>query len=268
MDIQKYIDQAGTAIIQYAPKALLAIVVLVIGLAIIKRLVRLTQKVMLKRDVDESLAKFASGLVSVLLKVLLFISVATMFGVATTSFVAVLGAMSLAVGMALQGSLGNFAGGALIMLFKPFKVGDLIEAQGHLGVVKEIQIFTTHLLSPHNKRIIIPNGPLSNGDIVNYTVEGMVRVDLTVGIGYGEDIKKAKEVIVKVLNDYPTVLKDPAPSANVSELADSSVNLLMLPYAKPENYWDVYFGVQEAVKYALDEANIEIPFPQRVMHNA
>ena len=166
--------------------------------------------------------------------------------------------------MALQGSLANFAGGVLIMIFKPFKIGDLISAQGEIGVVKEIEIFTTKLNSPENKEIIIPNGTLSNGNITNFSTEGKLRVDLTIGIGYDEDIKKAKAVLLKALTDNSQVLSEPAPSVNVSELADSSVNFAVRPWATTADYWDVYFGTLEKCKIALDEAGIEIPYPHSV----
>ena len=150
------------------------------------------------------------------------------------------------------------------MIFKPFKVGDLIEGQGIIGVVKEIQIFTTKLLTPENKLAIIPNGTLSNGNITNFSAEGKLRVDLTIGIGYDEDIKKAKDVLLKALKDNPNVLNEPVPTVDVCELADSSVNFAVRPWASPENYWDVYFGSLEKCKIALDEAGIEIPYPHAV----
>ena len=266
--MEKYIAQLPELAMTYGPKILLAIIVLLIGLFIIGRLVKLLRKYLLNKNSEETLVKFLCSLVDILLKALLFISVASMVGIATTSFVAVLGALSLAVGMALQGSLANFAGGALILLFKPFKVGDIIDAQGHTGVVKDIQIFTTHLLTPQNRRVIIPNGPLSNGNIVNLTAEDKIRVDMVVGIGYGEDIQKARNVIMQVMNDHPKVLKSPEPTVNVNGLGDSSVDLMLLPFAKPEDYWTVYFEIQERAKVALDDANIDIPFPQRVVHQA
>jgi len=191
-----------------------------------------------------------------------------MVGVATTSFVAVLGAAGLAIGLALQGSLANFAGGVLIMLFKPFKIGDVVNAQGHTGSIEDVSIFVTRMVTPQNRLVIIPNGPLANGNIVNLTAKDFIRVDLTIGIGYGEDIKAARDVLMKVMNSHPKVLKDPAPSVNVKELADSSVNLLLLPYAKTADYWDITFDIQEQSKVALDKAGIEIPFPQRVIHKA
>ena len=221
---------------------------------------------MKKRNTDETLRPFVLSLIGWTLKIMLFISVIQMLGVATTSFIAVLGAAGLAIGLAFQGTLANFAGGALLLIFKPYKVGDLIEAQGKLGVVKEIQIFTTILLNPQNKTIILPNGAVSNGDITNYTRDGKLRVDLTVGISYDSDIKKAKDVLMEVMTNYPHVLKDPAPFVGVSELADSSINLAVRPWTTPEHYWDVYFDVLENCKNALDNANITIPFPQVDVH--
>lgn len=261
-----YWQQAMDYTILYAPKILLALIVLLIGLRIISWIGKLMTKGMTKRGTDETLRPFIVNLVSWVLKAMLFISVIQMIGVATTSFVAVLGAAGLAIGLALQGTLGNFAGGALLLIFKPYKVGDLIEAQGHLGVVKEIQIFTTILLNPQNKTIILPNGAVSNGDITNYTREGKLRVDLTVGISYDSDIKKAKEVLMGVLQNDDKVLKEPAPFIGVSELGDSSVNLAVRPWATPENYWDVYFGIYEKSKNALDGGGITIPFPQMDVH--
>ena len=266
MDFQKYLDVALEKLIQFSPKIVAAILILIIGFWITKKIVKLTRKVMGTRGVDETLQKFLGDLIGWALKVMIFIVAISQLGVETTSFIAILGAAGLAIGLALQGSLANFAGGTLIMIFKPFKVGDLIEAQGELGVVKEIQIFVTKLISPGNKLVIIPNGVLSNGNIVNYTEEGKLRIDLTFGIGYGEDIKKAKEVLTQVMLDDPKVLKDPEPSVNVSELADSSVNFAVRPWATPDDYWDVYFGVTEAGKLALDKAGIEIPYPHRVVY--
>ena len=204
------------------------------------------------------------NLASWALKVLLIIIVISTLGVDVTTFAAVLAAAGLAVGMALQGSLSNFAGGVLLMIFKPYKIGDLIEAQGELGVVKEIEVFTTKLTTPENKLAIIPNGAMANGNIINYTAEGKIRVDTVIGVGYGEDIKKTKAVLLEVLTSNELVLKDPAPSVNVLELADSSVNFAVRPFCKPEHYWDVYFATYEGAKLALDKAGIEIPYPHQV----
>lgn len=251
-------------LMDYALKIIFAIIILIIGLWLTKKIVKISKKIMAKKDIDETLQKFLGDLLSWILKILVFITAISQVGVETTSFVAILGAAGLAVGLALQGSLANFAGGALIMIFKPFKVGDLIEAQGEIGVVKEIQIFVTKISSPGNKLVIIPNGTLSNGNIKNYTELGMLRVDLTFGVSYDADIKKTKEVLMEVLTSNDKVLKDPAPGVMVSELADSSVNFAVRPWATPANYWDVYFETIEATKYALDKAEIEIPYPHQV----
>ena len=252
--------------LEYAPKLALAIITLIVGLWIIGGINRLFQASMEKSKVDATLIPFMSSLISWILKLLLFISVASMMGIATTSFIAVLGAAGLAIGLALQGSLSNFAGGVLVMIFKPYKVGDLIEAQGHLGVVKEVQIFNTIIVSPHNKQIIIPNGLTSNGSIINYTAEGQLRVDLTIGIAYDADITKAKSVVLDVLTKHDKVLNYPSPFVGVLELADSSVNLAVRPYCKVEDYWDVFFDINEQMKVALDNNSITIPFPQRDVH--
>lgn len=252
--------------IEYAPKLALAIITLFIGLWIISGIVKLIKLSMERSKVDPTLVPFMSSLISWGLKVLLFISVASMIGIATTSFVAVLGAAGLAIGLALQGSLANFAGGVLVMVFKPYKVGDLIESQGHLGVVKEVQIFNTILIAPQSKQVIIPNGATSNGSIVNYTVEGKIRVDLTVGVSYDADIDQTKAVLMDVLAANDKVMQDPAPFVGVLEMGDSSVNFAVRPHCEPKDYWDVFFSVNEAMKKALDKNAIAIPFPQRDVH--
>ena len=252
--------------VDYGPSILGAIIVLIIGLWIVNKIVGLTEKLMVNRNLDPSLVPFLKSMLNILLKAMLIISVAGMIGIETTSFVAIIGAAGLAVGLALQGTLQNFAGGVLILIFKPYKVGDLVQAQGHLGVVKEIQIFVTILLTPENKTVIIPNGAISNGDITNFTVEGMIRVDLTFGISYDSDIKAARKALMSVMESHPKVLKNPAPFVGVVELADSAVNLAVRPYADPSDYWEVYFDIYEAGKEALDAAKITIPFPQVDVH--
>jgi len=264
MDYEKYIDVIINFIMEYGLKVVVAILILIIGLWLSKKIVKISQKVLASRGVDETLQKFLGDLMGWVLKILVFITAISQVGVETTSFIAILGAAGLAVGLALQGSLANFAGGALIMIFKPIKVGDLIEAQGEIGVVKEIQIFVTKIISPGNKLVIVPNGTLSNGNIKNYTELGMLRVDLTFGVSYDADIKKTKEVLMEVLTSNKKVLLDPAPGVMVSELADSSVNFAVRPWATPADYWDVYFATIEATKYALDKAGIEIPYPHQV----
>ncbi|MFT7591733.1 MAG: small conductance mechanosensitive channel [bacterium] len=262
--MEEYIVMIRTVIVDFSPKVTAALAILILGWIGIGFITRIVKRLMKKREFDESLSKFLSSLMSWALKVLLIVTVASKLGLETTSFAAVIGAAGLAIGLALQGALSNFAGGALIILFKPFKIGDIIEAQGEKGVVSDIQIFTTTLTSPTNKRIIMPNGALSNGNITNYTAEGKLRVDLTIGVGYDEDIKKTKEVLMEVLSSNPKILQDPAPTVNVSALADSSVNFAVRPWATVEDYWAVYFGTLENAKNALDAAGIEIPYPYQV----
>jgi len=264
MDLEKLIDTVTTYGTEYGLKVLAAIVIWIIGSWIIKKIMRVARNIMMKKEYDESLQKFLLNLISWTFKILLIVVILGQLGIETTSFAAILAAAGLAVGLALQGSLSNFAGGVLMMVFKPIKIGDLIEAQGELGVVKEIEIFTTKLITPGNKLAIIPNGILSNGTIKNYTAEGKLRVDLTFGVSYDADIKQTKEVLMSVLTANDKVLKDPAPAVTVSELADSSINFAVRPWCTPENYWDVYFETTENVKDALDKAGIEIPYPHTV----
>jgi len=259
-------EKAIELLMIYAPRVVLAVLTLIVGLWIIGVVVKVSKKAMDSSKMDKTLVPFLSNLISWSLKILLFISVASMVGVATTSFVAVLGAAGLAIGLALQGSLANFAGGVLILIFKPYKVGDLIEGQGHLGVVKEVQIFNTILLTPNNKRVIVPNGAMSNGSIVNYSAEGTLRVDLVIGIAYESDIPKAKELLLQMVQSDSRVLKEPAPLVAVSELADSSVNLVVRPWCSFKDYWGVYFDSTENAKKVLEANGITIPFPQRDVH--
>ncbi|WP_350292120.1 mechanosensitive ion channel domain-containing protein [uncultured Croceitalea sp.] len=261
---QIWIDKGIDFIVEYGPKVLGAIAIYIIGSWVIKKIVKAVSKVMSKGSYDTSLQKFLTNLISWGLKIFLIITVISTLGVETTSLAAVIAAAGLAVGLALQGSLSNFAGGVLLMIFKPYKIGDLVEAQDVLGVVKEIEIFTTKLVSPDNKLLIVPNGAMANGNITNYTAEGKIRVDTVIGVAYEEDIKQVKEVLMEVLTSNPKVLQDPAPSVNVLELADSSVNFAVRPFAKPEDYWDVYFATYENCKLALDKAGIEIPYPHEV----
>ena len=265
-NLQSYWDKGADLIIERGPKIILAIIVLIIGLRLIKFAIKILNKGFDKRDIDPTLRPFISNLLSWGLKVLLFVSVAGMIGIANTSFVAIIGAAGLAIGFALQGTLANFAGGVLILIFKPFKVGDLIEAQGYLGVVEEIEIFVTKILTPDNRLVILPNGALSNGSMKNLTAKGEVRVDLTVGIAYDEDIKAARKLLLEVMEKHDKVLKDPEPMVGVAELADSAINLAVRPWCHPDDYWDVYFEVLEGSKEALDQAGITIPFPQRDVH--
>lgn len=262
--MEHYMKSLEKLLIEYSPKVLTALAILIVGLFLISFFIKLFKKLLIKRGVDVTLEKFLGNLLNWTLKILLFVTVASKLGVETTSFAAIIGAAGLAIGLALQGSLANFAGGALIMIFKPFKIGDLIEAQGEIGVVKEIEIFTTKLIGLSNKEIIIPNAALSNGNIVNYTSMGTRRVDLVFGVSYDADIKQTKTVLMELLTAHPKVLKDPAPTVNVLELADSSVNFAVRPWCKSEDYWEVFFSLTESGKIALDNAGIEIPYPHQV----
>lgn len=260
--LKKITDMA----VEYGPKLIGAIVVLIIGSWIIKLIMRSFRKILDKRNIDDSLKPFLKSLVGMLLRVMLIISVLGMVGIQMTSFIAILGAVGLAIGMALSGTLQNFAGGVMILLFKPFKVGDFIEAQGHTGSVKEIQIFNTILTTPDNKTIIIPNGGLSTSSMTNYSTEPLRRVDWTVGIGYGDSIEKAREVLQKLADADKRILKDPEVFIGVSELADSSVNFAVRAWVKAEDYWGVFFDMNENVYNTFEKEGLNIPFPQMDVH--
>ena len=252
---------------KFAPKIVMAIAILILGFWLVKIILKLLNNLMKRFRVDETLRRFSLDLIKLILKFTVILATVMKLGIVKESMlIAAIGAMAFAIGMALQGSLGNFAGGAIIMIFKPFKVGDLIEAQGVFGEVLEIQIFNTQLLTLENKTAFIPNGSLSNGNIINYSTDNKLRVDLIIGVSYDTDIKKAKEILLKVMNKNPNVLKNPAPTVSVFELAESSVNLAVRPWTKPKMYWDAYFDTLEECKIALDEAGITIPFPQRDVH--
>lgn len=264
--MDKYIDKIINLGIEYGPKLIGAILVLILGLWIIKIITKVISKLMKKKNTDPSLSTFLRSLTNILLKVMLVISVMGMIGIEMTSFIAVLGAAGLAVGMALSGTLQNFAGGVIILIFKPFKVGDFIEAQGYTGTVYEIQLFNTLLKSLDNRIIIIPNGGLSTSSMINYSTEALRRVDWTFGIGYGDDIDKAKSVIFKLINADSRILKDPEPFVAVSELADSSVNFAVRVWVKTADYWDVFFNMNEAVYKTFTTENLNIPYPQMDVH--
>lgn len=264
MDLEKWIEKAVDLAVEYGPKIVGALLIWIIGSWVIKKLMKVLRKTLAKGSYDPSLQKFLTNLLSWILKVLLILTILGILGVPTTSFAAVIAAAGLAIGLALQGSLSNFAGGVLIMIFKPFKVGDLIEAQGELGNVKEIQIFTTSLLTPQNKLVIVPNGALSNGNITNYSAEGILKIFHVIGVSYDADIKQTKEVLMKVLTSQEKVLSDPPPMVEVTALGESSVDFAVRPAVKAEDYWDVYFATLENAKEALDAAGIEIPYPHSV----
>jgi small conductance mechanosensitive channel len=250
----------------YTPKLLLAVVTLIIGMWVVKVIANSLKKQLVKTGLDASLRPFLVGLLSALLKVIVIITVAGMVGIQTTSFIAVIGAAGLAVGLALQGSLANFAGSVLILIFKPYKVGDYISVEGHEGVVKEIQIFCTKILTVDNIVIYVPNGAVAGGAIKNITHEDTRRVDFTFGIGYGDSIDDAKKVFAEVAASCEKIIKDKPVDVFVSNLNDSSVDFAVRPWCKTEDYWDVFFYMNENVKKSLDAKGISIPFPQRDIH--
>lgn len=264
--VSAYADTAIELLMTYGPKLILAIVVLIVGLWIVNRVVRLIGKGMERSNAEPTLAKFLSSLASIGLKALLLISVASMIGIETTSFIAILGAAGLAVGLALQGTLANFAGGALILLFRPYKVGDFIDAQGVTGTVAEIQIFNTVIRTGDNKVIIVPNGSISNGIITNFSAEATRRVDFVFGIDYGDDIGKAKSVLERLVTEDSRTLADPAHVIVVSELGDSSVNITVRVWVNAADYWGLYFDLTEKVKLTFDQEGISFPFPQQDVH--
>jgi small conductance mechanosensitive channel len=263
MDLENIFEQVTAAALTYGPKLIGAIVVWIIGGIIIKGLVKGFEKLLNARKLDESLKPFLKGIVAALLKVMLVISVLTMLGIEMTSFVAILGAAGLAVGMALSGTLQNFAGGVMLLIFKPFKNGDVIDAQGHVGVVSEIQIFNTILKTPDNKTIIIPNGGLSNGSMTNYSTEETRRVDWTFGIAYGDDTAKAKEVMMNLMKENSKILQTAGnePFVAVSELGDSSVNFAVRAWVKAPDYWAVYFDMNEKIYNTFSKEGLNIPYP-------
>ncbi|MDP2242957.1 mechanosensitive ion channel family protein [Pseudomonas sp.] len=252
-------------VLQYSGQLTLAIITLLIGWWFINTLTLKVSAVLDRRNVDRALHSFIGSLASMILKVLLLVSVASMIGVETTSFIAVIGAAGLAVGLALQGSLANFAGGVLIMLFRPFRAGDWIEGQGVSGSVDSIHIFHTTLKTADNKVVIVPNGSLSNGNITNYSREATRRADINLGIDYSSDIKKARDVLLKIAED-PRIHRDPAPVVFVTGLGDSAVNLSLRVWVATPDFWPVTFAFTEQAKEQLTEAGIGIPFPQRVVH--
>ncbi len=254
------------AVMAFGPRLIGAIATLLIGWWIIRIIQNSLRKAFEKRNMEASLRGFMNSLTGILLKTLLIISVIGMLGVQMTSFIAILGAIGLAIGLALSGTLQNFAGGVIILLFKPFRVGDYIEAQGHAGSVNEIQIFNTILKTPDNKTIIIPNGGLSTSSVVNYSAEPRRRVDFLFGIAYGDDVDKAREVLKRIIDKDKRILKEPVPFIAVKELGDSSVDLVVRVWAEAANYWPVFFDMHEQVYKTFSKEGLNIPFPQMDVH--
>jgi small conductance mechanosensitive channel len=266
IEVQKYTDKLIDFFMEYGPKMIGALVVLIIGLWIVKMITKGTGRVLEKRKIDPSLVPFLKSLTSTILKILVIISVMGMVGIQMTSFIAILGAAGLAVGLALSGTLQNFAGGVIILIFKPFKVGDFIDAQGFLGTVKEISIFTTILNTVDKKVIIIPNGPLSTSSLTNYSKEPQRRVDWTFGMAYGDDVENFKKAINDFIAEDERILKEPTSFIGLSELADSSVNFTVRVWVNSADYWGVFFDMNEKVYKRFADYNLNIPFPQMDVH--
>ncbi|MEQ8552358.1 MAG: mechanosensitive ion channel [Cyclobacteriaceae bacterium] len=267
--VNKAFDLTQTAIDllwKYGPKIVLAIITLIVGLWIIKLLSRAVRKILTKREFDPSLTPFLVTLLNIALKAALIVSVIDMVGIEVTSFIAIIGAAGLAVGLALQGTLQNFAGGVIILILKPFKVGDVIDAKGYMGTVKEIQIFYTILNTFDKKVVYVPNGALANSDMTNLSKEDDRRNEWKFGIGYGDDVDKAKEVIQKLIDADDRILKDPEPFIALHSLGDSSVNLVVRTWSKADNLWPVYFEMNEKVYKEFPKHGLNIPFPQMDVH--
>jgi len=263
---EQYLDKIVNLGFEYGPQLIGGILVLIFGLWITKFITQGVGKALTKGNVDPSLIPFLKRLTSIILKILVIITVMSMIGIQMTSFIALLGAAGLAIGMALSGTLQNFAGGVIILVFKPFKVGDFIEAQGYMGTVKEISIFTTRLNTVDKKLIIIPNGPLSTGALTNFSAEPQRRVDWTFGMAYGDDVENFKQAINDFIREDSRILTDPAPFMALTELADSSVNFAVRVWVNSPDYWDVYFLMNEKVYQRFGDYNLNIPFPQMDIH--
>ena len=259
-------DTAMELLVKYGPNVIFAILTLVIGLWIVNIITRGFDKMLRKSETDPALVSFIGSLVTIILKIMVWFTALGMLGVEMTSFIALLAAAGLAVGLALSGTLQNFAGGVMILLFKPFKVGHFIDAQGFTGTVKEIQIFVTLLTTPDNKVVIIPNGPLATGALTNFSMMPTRRVDWTFGIAYGDDVDKAYSVLKGLIEADERILKDPAPFMAVKELGDSSVDFTVRAWVNAPDYWAVFFSMNEKVYKTFDKEGLSIPFPQRDVH--
>ncbi|BBO80608.1 mechanosensitive ion channel family protein [Desulfosarcina ovata] len=264
--MEAIIDKIYQLLTVYGLKVIAALAIFIIGRWVAKGVRKLIERIMTRSKVDSTLVSFTANLAYIGLLAFIVIAALGQLGIQTTSFIAILGAAGLAIGLALQGSLSNFAAGFLLIIFRPFKVGDLIEGAGVFGVVEAIQIFTTQLKTADNKTVIVPNAKLTDDNIVNWTVKGTRRVDMVFGIGYEDDIDKARSLIADAVAQDSRILKDPETQIAVSELADSSVNFVVRPWVKVADYWGVYFDLTEKIKKSFDANGVCIPFPQRDVH--
>lgn len=261
-----WLNENSGLILNYGVQVILALVIFFVGGRIAKFCAKLTEKAFTKKKVDKAVSSFVSSIVYALVFAATILMALSQIGIQTTSFIAILGAAGLAVGLALQGSLSNFASGVLIILLRPFKSGDYVEAGGKAGTIIKIEIFSTEMRTPDNKVIVMPNSKIMSDAIINYSREATRRIDLVIGVSYSADLRKAKEVLKAVLDNEPRILKDPAYNVSVSELADSSVNFIVRPWVNSADYWPTYWALIENIKIALDDANISIPFPQMDVH--
>ena len=266
MDMNTIIPKLQELAVFYGIKIIIAVVIFIVGRWIAKALKNVIQKMMAKRNVETTIASFLCNMSYVVLMTIVIIAALNQFGIQTASLIAIVGAAGLAIGLALQGSLANFAAGFLMLVFRPFKTGDYIEGAGTQGTVEEIHIFTTQLKTPDNKTVIIPNAKLMGDNIINYSAKDKRRVDLVIGVSYSDNLQKVRQVLEDVLSKDNRVLKDPAPTIAVMELADNSVNFAVRPWAKTDDYWTVYFDLTEDIKKRFDSESISIPFPQRDVH--
>ncbi|HEY5649390.1 MAG TPA: mechanosensitive ion channel domain-containing protein [Nitrospiria bacterium] len=264
--MENMLETIQTLVTTFGLKIVAALALFVVGRWVARFLKSFTKNILTRKNVEPTIVAFTGNLTYIAMMAFVILGALGQLGIQTTSFIAVIGAAGLAIGLALQGSLANFAAGFLLILFRPFKVGDFIEAAGVVGSVEEIQVFTTHLKTPDNKKIIVPNSKLTSDNIINYSANDTRRVDMTFGVGYGDNLDKVKTIISDVLTKDGRVLKDPAPTVALSELADSSVNFVVRPWVKSEDYWGVMFDTQETMKKRFDEEGINIPFPQRDVH--
>ena len=265
-DFQSFFGKFMDKIIGFLPSLIGAIIVLFVGVWICRLIRKFVRRLMIARSVDITIQNFVNELLRWVLYIILFLTVIQKVGVPVSSFLGALAAAGVAIGLALQGSLSNFAGGIMLLILKPFRIGDSIEAKGHIGTVERIGMFYTTLIKFGNECVIIPNGPLFSDNIINYSQNTTRRDNIIVGIGYGSDLKKAKEILYSLIKSCPTALQDPAPVVYVNELADSSVNFTVRVWSKTEHYWDTHFYLIEQVKLTFDKEGIEIPFPQRDIH--
>ncbi len=264
--LEQLLEQAPELVAIYGTKIVLALVIFLVGKFVANITKNATTKLMNKRKIDPTVVAFLANMLWALIIAFTLVATLSQFGVQTASLVAVIGAAGLAVGLALQGSLSNFAAGVLMVIFRPCRIGDYIEAAGVAGTVDEITIFSTRLITPDNKVIVAPNSAIMDGTITNYSALAKRRIDLTVGVSYDADIALTKRVLTEVLNNNQYLLKEPEPTVGILELADSSVNFAVRPWVKTSDYWPAYFALQEEIKQALDKAEIAIPYPQMDLH--